>query len=105
MGKGGFDIQESFSGVKNSGVDWLTSGFSLPDDYPDNLLTFLHLDIAVDASTIISIIQNGTAYPLNNNQPVFGKAFRSIPIKKGDVINFQCDVNQPNLKFTLALEQ
>ncbi len=105
MGKGGFDIQESFSGAKNSGLDWLSSDFSLPDEYPDNLMTFLQFDFAVNASTIISIIQNGTSYPLNNNQPILGKGFRSIPIKKGDIINFRCDVNQTNLQFTLALEQ
>lgn len=105
MGKSGFDKIESFSGGKNSATNWLTQDFSLPDDYPDQLMTFLHLNFNLSEPTIVSIIKNGTSYPLNNNETIVGVAFRSLPIEKGDVYNIQCDVTQTELQFTLSLEQ
>jgi len=105
MGKGGFDKIESFEGARNAVTDWLTTDFSLPDNYPDQLMTFLHLDFNLSELTVVSIIKNGTSYPLNNNTALIGVAFRSLPIEKGDTYNIQCDVNQTALNFVLALEQ
>ena len=105
MGKSGFDIIEDFTGARNSATNWLSQDFSLPDDYPDELLTFLQFHFLLSEATIVSYIKDGTSYPLNNAQSIVGVAFRSLPIKKGDVINFQCDVTQTVLDFTLSLEQ
>lgn len=105
MGKSGFDIIDSFTGVKSNATNWMNSDFSLSDDYPDDLLTFLQFHFLLSESTIVSYIKNGTSYPINNNTSIIGVAFRSLPIKKGDVINFQCDVAQTALDFTLSLEQ
>lgn len=104
MGKSGFDIVDEFSGLKISAEDWFTD-FTLPNDYPDNLMTFLHLDFNLTESTIVSIIKDGVSYPLNNNEPIVGVAFRSLPIKKGVIYNVQCNITQTNLQTTLALEQ
>jgi len=105
MGKGGFDKIESFEGAKTSDTDWLTSDFSLPADYPDQLMTFVHLDFNLSEATIVTVIKNGVPYVLNNNQSLVGVAFRSLAIEKGDTYNFQCDVSQTALNFVLALEQ
>lgn len=105
MANSGFDIIESFEGSKTSNTDWLSSNFSLPVDFPDNLMTFVHLNFDLGTIGIVSIIKNGISYPLNTSVSIVGDVFRSIPIIKGVTYNFQCDTTQTNLKFVLALEK
>jgi len=85
-------------------TDWLSSDFQLPTDFPEELMTFLHLDFNLPTSAIVSITKNGTSFPINNNAPILGAGFRSIPIKKGVAFNIQCSEIQANAQFTLALE-
>jgi len=105
MGRGGFDKIESFVGAKNALTDLFTDDLVLPDDYPEQLVTFFHLGIYLSEATMLLIIKNGTAYPLNNNETLEGAIFRSIPITTGDVINFQCADAQTMLQFDLSLEK
>jgi len=46
--------------------------FSLPIDYPDNIMTFLHLDFNLTDLTVVTIIKNGISYPINNDQDIVG---------------------------------
>lgn len=90
-------------------VVFTTGGFSLPESFPDELMTFLHLDFNLSDSAAVNVFKNGVAYPLNNNAPIVGVAFRSLPISKGDVFQFQTDGtvttgDQTLLQFTLSLE-
>lgn len=85
-------------------VVFTTGGFSLPEGFPDDLLTFLHLDFNLSNQTILNILKNGVSYPINNGANIQGSAFRSFPISKGDVFQFQTDIDQELLQFTLALE-
>ena len=86
-------------------VVFTTGGFSLPESFPDELMTFLHLDFNLSDSTVVTVFKNGFGYPINNNAAIVGAGFRSFPISKGDVFQFQAaDDNQDLLQFTLALE-
>jgi len=106
MGKGGFTlIQKQTTGGITGGVDWLSSNFSLPDDYPDNLVTFLHLDFELDTLTKVIVTKNTADFPINNNENLIGVGFRSFAITKGDVFNFNCSITQTEFRFTLALEE
>lgn len=106
MGKGGFTlIENQTTGGYTAGNDWLSEDFSLPDDYPEDLVTFLHLDFELDTEAIVSVVKNSTAYVLNNGQTILGVGFRSLAIVKGDTFQFTCDADQTKLQFTLALEQ
>ena len=105
MGNSGFDIIESFDGGKNLNTDWFTSDFTLPDDFPPQLQTFFHLKISLSESSIVSIIEDGVSYPINNGTALVGIVYRSIPIIKGVTYNVQCDTTQTTLKTTLSLEQ
>lgn len=104
MAKSGFTIIESGSGTLNSGVNMITD-FQLDNDYPDDLMTFLQIDLSLSEAAIISIIRDGTSYPINNDVPLIGEVYRSIPIQKGEVINLQLDTTQTTLKFKVALEE
>jgi len=104
MGKSGFTIIESGSIALNSGTNMVTD-FQLPADYPDNLMTFLQISLSLSESSIISIIRDGTSYPINNNLPLIGEVYRSIPIEKGEIVNVQFDTTQTILKFKFSLEE
>lgn len=90
-------------------VVFTTGGFSLPESFPDELMTFLHLDFNLSDSAVVNVFKNGFGYPINNNATIVGVAFRSLPISKGDVFQFQTDGtvttgDQTLLQFTLSLE-
>lgn len=104
MGKSGFSIIESGSKTLAADTDLITD-FTLPDDWPDELFTFLQIQLSLSESTIISIIRDGTAYPINNNAEIIGEVYRSIPIQKGEVINIQFGTTQTLVKFKFALEE
>jgi len=104
MGASGFTIIESGSGPLNSGTNMITD-FQLPDDYPDNLQTFLQISLSLSESSIISIIRDGISYPINNNVQLIGEVYRSIPIEKGEVVNVQFGTTQTTLKFKFSLEE
>lgn len=104
MGKGGFTLIESGSVMLNANTDMIAD-FQLPDDYPDNLMTFLQISLSVSDSSIIRIQRDGIFYPINNNEPLIGEVYRSIPIIKGEIINVQFLVNQALLKFKFSLEE
>jgi len=93
----------SFTGPVTAAVTG--GGFALPDNFPDELLTFLHLDFNLIIDGTVSIFKNGIPYPINNDQDIIGVAFRSLPIRKGDVFQIRCDTDQEPLQFTLALEE
>lgn len=103
MGQGGFGKVASKSGAQ-TGNENIIPDFSLSDDFPENLISFLHLEFSLSEAAIITIIDDGIAYQLNNNLPLVGKVFRSIEIEKGQIINAQVSVTQTNMKFKMALE-
>lgn len=104
MGNSGFTIIESGSGPLNSATN-MVADFQLPDDYPDNLQTFLQISLSLSESSIIFIVRDGTSYPINNNIALTGEVYRSIPIEKGEIINVQFDTTQTALKFKFSLEE
>jgi len=104
MGKSGFTIIESGSGSLNSATNMITD-FQLPADYPDELMTFLQISLSLSESSIILIIRDGVSYPINNNEPLIGEVYRSIPIEKGEIINVQFGTTQTTLKFKFSLEE
>lgn len=105
MGKGGFTlIDKQITGGITGGVDWLGSDFELPDDYPEDLVTFIHLDFELDTLTKVSVTKNSADFVINNDENLIGVGFRSFAITKGDVFNFTCSVTQTEFRFTLALE-
>lgn len=106
MGKGGFTvIEQQTTGSYTAGEDWLSEDFQLPDDYPDDVMTFLQLDFELDAAdTIVTVEKNGVDYVINNGQSILGVGFRSFAITKNDIFQFKCNQNQTVLQFTLALE-
>jgi len=104
MGKSGFTIIESGSGPLNSGVN-MVANFQLPDDWPEDLMTFLQISMSLSESSIILIIRDGVSYPTNNNEPILGEYYRSIPIEKGEVMNVQVGTTQTALKFKFSLEE
>lgn len=87
-------------------VVFTTGGFSLPESFPDELMTFLHLDFNLSNEATVIVFKNGFGYPINNNATIEGVGFRSLPISKGDVFQFQASgaIDQELLQFTLALE-
>jgi len=87
-------------------VVFTTGGFSLPESFPDELMTFLHLDFNLSNEAVVNVFKNGFGYPINNGDALQGAAFRSFPISKGDVFQFQhnSSVDQELLQFTLSLE-
>jgi len=104
MGKSGFTIIESGSGSLDSLTNMVTD-FKLPDDYPDNLMTFLQIDLSLTESSTILIVRDGTTYPINNNVQLIGEVYRSIPIEKGELVNVQFGTTQTLLKFKFSLEE
>jgi len=104
MGNSGFTIIESGSVPLASATNMITD-FKLPDDYPDNLMTYLQISLSLSESSTISIIRDGTSYPINNNEPLIGEVYRSIPIEKGEVVNVQFGTTQTTLKFKFSLEE
>ena len=104
MGKSGFTIIESGSGALNALTNMVTD-FQLPDDYPDNLMTFLQISLSLSESSTILIIRDGISYPINNDQPLIGEVYRSIPIEKGEIVNVQFGTTQTILKFKFSLEE
>ena len=104
MGKSGFTIIESGSGTLASGVNMVTD-FQLPASYPDNLMTFLQISLSLSESSTVLIIRNGVSYPINNNNPLIGEVYRSIAIKKDEIINLQFGTTQTTLKFKFSLEE
>ncbi len=106
MGKGGFRVVDFSDELDvNADTNWFSSDFVLPDDYPDNLMTFLQFSFSLTTDAIVSVIRNSQSFVLNNGVQIKGEAFRSIPIRKGEEINIQCDVAQADALFTLALEE
>jgi len=106
MGKGGFKVVRFDDDLDvNADSDWFVTDFQLPEDYPDELMTFLHLDFNLTTDAIVSIIRNGVSFVLNNGVQFKGVGFRSIAISRDETINIQCDVTQANAIFTLALEE
>lgn len=87
-------------------VVFTTGGFSLPESFPDELMTFLHLDFNLSDEATVIVFKNGFGYPINNNATILGVGFRSLPISKGDVFQFQASgaIDQELLQFTLSLE-
>jgi len=71
--------------------------FSLPADYPDNIMAFLHLDFNLIIDTVVKIIKNGEAYSINNDETIVGVAFRSFPIIAGDTFQIRDNPNTLNL--------
>jgi len=104
MGQGGFTLIESGSGTLNSGTN-MVDDFKLPDDYVDGLFTFLQIHLSLSESSKISIIRDGTSYPINNDEPLVGEVYRSIPIEKEETLNVQFGTTQTLLKFKFALEE
>jgi len=104
MGKSGFTIIESGSGPLNSGVNMITD-FQLSDEWPVDLQTFLQISMSLSDSSTVSIIRDGVSYPINNNEPIIGELYRSIPIQKDEVINIQVGTTQTTLKFKFSLEE
>lgn len=104
MGNSGFTLIESGSGTLNAATNMITD-FQLPEKYADNLMTFVHINLSLSESAIISIIRDGVSYPINNNVAILGEVYRSIAIEKGEIINVQVDTTQTTLKFKFALEE
>lgn len=104
MGKSGFTVIESGSGALNSATNMIPD-FQLPDDYPDDITTFLQISLSLSESSTVSIIRDGTSYPINNGEDLIGEVYRSIPIQKGEVVNIQVGTTQTTLKHKFALEE
>ena len=104
MGKSGFTIIESGSGQLDSATN-MVENFELPDDYPNNLMTFLQIHLSLSESSTILIVRDSIPYPINNNDPLIGEIYRSIPIEKGETVNVQFGTTQTLLKFKFALEE
>ncbi len=104
MGHSGFTLLESGSAGYTANDDLITP-FTLPDDWPEAIFTFLQIDFSLDTLGIISIVRDGTSYPINNGNQLIGEVYRSIPIQKGEVINIKIDANQTLLKFKFGLEE
>lgn len=104
MGKSGFTIIESGSGPLNA-ITNMIDDFQLPNDWPEELQTFLQISMSLSESSTISIIRDGVSYPINNNVALIGEVYRSIPIQKGEVVNVQVGTNQTTLKFKFSLEE
>jgi len=102
MGKSGFTIIQFGSGPLNSMTNMITD-FQLPDDWSENLMTFLQIDFSLSESSSILVIRDGVSYPINNNIDLIGEVYRSIPIQKGEVINIQLGTTQTTLKFCYLL--
>lgn len=106
MGKSGFTIIESnIVGVALNSLTDMIADFSLPDEWPDNIQTFLQISLSLSESSKVFIRRNGTNYLINNNTAVVGEVYRSIPIQKGEVINIQLDTTQTDLQFKFSLEE
>jgi len=104
MGKGGFTVVRDNSNLTvNSDTDWF-SDFELPDDYPDNIMAFLHLDFNLSAGAKIFVVRGGTAFVINNDETITGSGFRSFAIQKNETFNIQSSVGQAGAQFILALE-
>ena len=104
MGKSGFRIIESGSVALNAATNMI-SDFQLPDDYPDNLMTFLQISLSLSESSTILIVRDGVSYPIENNNTLIGEVYRSIAVEKGEIINVQFGVSQTTLKFKFSLEE
>jgi len=104
MGNSGFTIIESGSGSLNSATNMI-SDFQLPEKYADSLMTFLQISMSLSQSSTVLIIRDGVSYPINNNEPIIGELYRSIPIEKGEVVNIQVGTTQTTLKFKFSLEE
>ena len=104
MGKSGFTIIESGSGALNSTTNMVTD-FKLPDDYPDNLMTFLQISLSLSEFSTVLIIRDGTSYPIQSDTQLVGEVYRSIPIQKGEIVNVQFGTTQTLLKFKFSLEE
>lgn len=101
----GFDIIETVSDTFAANTNLITN-YSLPDDYPPQLATFLHLSLSLATSTVVNIIKNSQPYPIENNNALQGEVYRSFQIKKGDVINVQVETAQvSNSELILSLEK
>lgn len=106
MGKSGFTIIESsIVGANLNALTNMITDFSLPDDWPDNLMTFLQIHLSLSDLTTVFIRRNGINYELNSAVEVIGEVYRSIPIEKGEVINVQFDTTQTALQFKFSLEE
>ena len=106
MGKSGFDLIESnIVGKALTATTNMITDFTLPDEWPDDIFTFLQINFSLSESTAILIIRGGISYPVNNNAPVIGEVYRSIPIQKDEVVNIQLGTTQTALRFKVSLEQ
>lgn len=104
MGKSGFKIIEIISGVVNPTTDMMID-FKLPDDWPPDLMTFLHISLSLSESSTVSVIRDGNSYPINNNEPLIGEVYRSITIEKDEIMNFQVGTGQTAMRAKFALEE
>lgn len=104
MGKSGFDIIDSGSDTLALLTNMIPD-FTLPNEWPDDIMTFLQISLSLSESSIIFIRRDGVNYPINNNEAIIGEVYRSIPIQKGEVINLQLDTSQTLLKHKISLEQ
>jgi len=106
MGKSGFDIIES--NIAGTALDALTnmiSNFQLPNEWPDDIQTFLQINLSLSESSTVLITRGGVSYPINNDVAIIGELYRSIPIQKGEVMNIQLGTTQTALRFKVSLEQ
>lgn len=106
MGNSGFTIIESnIVGVALNSLTNMITDFSLPDNWPVNLQTFLQISLSLSESSTVLIRRNGINYPINNNIAIIGELYRSIPIEKDEVINIQLGTSQTNFQFKFSLEE
>lgn len=106
MGKSGFTIIESnIAGTTLNALTNMVSDFQLPEDWPDNLMTFLQIDLSLSDDSTILIRRGGTNYPINSDSPLIGEVYRSIPIEKGEIVNVQFGTTQTDLRFKFSLEE
>jgi hypothetical protein len=89
MGASGFRIIATKHGSLQANQNLLDEDFELGDDSPDNLMRFIHLSMSLPDDTVVNIIKNNAAYPLNNGNTVVGEIYRSFPINKGMTLNIQ----------------
>jgi len=117
MGKGGFTLLESGSHVNLlANTNLLSKDVSLSDplvadSWPENLMTFIHLSLSLPELIKVNVLRNTTnptttfAFALNNNEQLIGDVFRSIPIIRGENINFQLQSGSSGtIKYKIGLE-
>ena len=71
MGQSGFQLIESGSKPLGIAINLITD-YSLIDDWSPKLMTFLQIHLSLTEATIVSIIRDSQAYPINNEETVVG---------------------------------